>query len=568
MLTEISIKNFAIIDDLNISFLEGLTILSGETGAGKSIIINAVNLLLGTRATSKLIRTGAKTAELEAQFHITPDSSIAKLMETHDYDPADGLIIRRIISANDRHKIYINGSLATISTLTAITRNLACISGQHAHQTLLKEDEHLLILDQYGGLMDQRVQLAGHFNKMTPLIRRLKDLQARQKHKNDQQELLAFQKQEILDAAIQPNEDEDLKNERHRLKNAEQLIQAVNTCLEILYDASGSVVENLSEVVKILGKAGQMDRELDVKAEKTSDLSFRVEDITEELRTFLQDIQMDDHRLEEIERRIDLLNKLKRKYGGTLASIFDHLEKINTDLSGIENLSKDIEDTQQELSQVYDKIAQLAGTLSDKRHKAAEQLSKKVEKELAELKMPGTRFSVSIEPVPANSDGDPWMSVKGNALSDTGYDMAGFLIAPNIGEDMKPLAGIASGGELSRVVLALKAILAETDSVETVVFDEVDAGIGGSVAEVVGKKLAALAKIHQIICITHLPQIAKFGTAHYKISKSVSKGRTATSITPLAPEDRVNEIARMLGGEEITETTLAHAEEMLNTIFV
>ncbi len=569
MLNEISIKNFAIIDDLNISFSGGLTILSGETGAGKSIIINAVNLLLGTRATAKLIRTGAKTAELEAQFHITPKSSIAKIMETHGYDPSEGLIIRRIIAKNDRHKIYINGSLATISILTSITQNLASISGQHAHQGLLKEEQHLLVLDQYGGMMNKREKVAGYFHKIMPLIRRLKDLQKRQAQKDDQQELLEFQKKEIQDAAIMPKEDEKLNQERLRLKNAEMLIQALVTCIETLYDGSGSIFEKLSEVGKVLGKAAQVDNLLDSKAEHVSDLSFRIEDVTEELRHFLNEIQMDENRLEEIEIRIDLLNRLKRKYGGSLEAITFHLEEIDKELSGIESLLKNINDTKAELLEVHGKIEKLSKDLSKQRKKVTATLVKKVEKELADLKMPGTKFQISLEPLSTDPNASPYLSVNGNALSDTGFDQARFLIAPNVGEDLKPITSVASGGELSRVVLALKAILAETDSVETVVFDEVDAGIGGGVAEVVGKKLTALSKVHQIICITHLPQIAKFGSSHYKISKSVSKGRTTTNIEPLTQKGRVDELARMLGGEEITRATLDHAKEMLkrsNTI--
>ncbi len=563
MLNEISIKNFAIIDDLNITFSQGLTILSGETGAGKSIIINAVNLLLGTRATAKLIRTGAKTAELEAQFHVFAQSSIAKIMEKHGYEPSEGLIIRRIIASNDRHKIYINGSLATISILTSITQNLASISGQHAHQGLLKEEQHLLILDLYGGLTKKREKVAGYFHKMIPLLRRLKELQKRQEQKDDQRELLEFQKMEILDAAIMPKEDEELKQEKHRLKNAEMLIHTVSTCLETLYDGSGSIFEKMSEIGKVLGKAALVDNLLISKAENVSDLSFRVEDITEELRHFIKQVQVDENRLEEIETRIDLLNRLKRKYGDSLETIALYLEKIEKELSGIENLSKSINETETQLLAIHGKIKNLSVELSKQRNKAATKLAKKVEKELADLKMPGTKFLVSLESIPMDPKADPHLSFDNKALSDTGYDHARFLIAPNIGEDAKPLAGVASGGELSRIVLALKAILAETDSVETVVFDEVDAGIGGGVAEVVGKKLVALSKIHQIICITHLPQIAKFGGNHYKISKSVVKGRTTTKIEPLAKKGRIDELARMLGGEEITRATLDHAKEML-----
>jgi DNA repair protein RecN (Recombination protein N) len=563
MLKELSIKNFTIIENLHICFSDGLTILSGETGAGKSIIINAVNLLLGSRASAKLIRTGAETAELEALFKITPESRVFKILDKQGGKASEELLIRRIISRGDRHRIYINGHLATIQMLNQATENLASISGQHAHQGLLKEDLQLTIIDQFGGLTSIRNKIYRLFHEIIPLTQKLRKLNNIRNRQAEHINLLEFQKKEILDASIKTGEDASLEQERIRLKNGEELYSAVYSSIEDLYSANGAVVERLVEVKKNLDKATAIDPELTSKAKELSEATFRIEDIAEELRTYLKIITIDDKRLEKVESRLDILTRLKHKYGGTPEAVILHLETIDQELSGIENISGQINDTETKLSELHRELSRLSLDLSSKRSQTAKLLAKKVEKELASLRMSGTKFKISLQTIPASDSSDPHLVVKGNTINETGIDHANFLIAPNVGEDLKPMASIASGGELSRIVLALKAILAEKGSVETLVFDEVDAGIGGSVAEAVGGKLSKLARYHQIICITHLPQIAKFGDNHFRITKNVSQGRTITSINPLNEKDRIKEIARMLGGMEITKTTLDHAREML-----
>jgi DNA repair protein RecN (Recombination protein N) len=565
MLRELSIRNFAIIDDLNIRFSDGLTVLSGETGAGKSIIINAVNLLLGSRATATMVRTGAETAELEAMFEIAPQSRVARLMTEQGYDPSEGLLIRRIISKNERHRIYINGRLSTIQILDSVTENLASISGQHAHQGLLKEEQHLLILDQFAGLMPMRNELAGLYNEIVPLVKKLKELNSVKDRRTEQIEYLSYQKKEIIDASIKPGEDVSLEQDRTRLKNREALFEAVNSSIEELYSAQGSVTERLGIVRKNLNKASRLDPELSSKEEAVAEAAYNIEETANSLRAYLAKIETDEKVLEAVESRIDVLNKLKRKYGGTLQAIFEQLDAIRMELSGIENLSETIDETQKKLGLLHKELAACAGELSEKRRESAKDFALKVEKELSTLKMPRTKFEVSLQTQPASDSADLFFTTAGSIINETGIDRALFLIAPNVGEALKPLSGIASGGELSRVILALKALLAGTESVETIVFDEVDAGIGGGVAEVVGRKMASLARHHQIICITHLPQIAKFGDHHLRISKHVAGGRTRTTITPLAENERVEEIARMLGGEEITRATIAHAREMLES---
>ncbi len=563
MLQELTIRNFAIIDDLHIHFSKGLTILSGETGAGKSIILNAVNLLLGSRASADLVRTGADAAELEAFFQVSPASDVAQIMAAHGYPLEAGLIVRRIISRSDSNRVYINGRLATIQVLNSITENLASISGQHAHQGLLKEDQHLLILDQFGGLMTLRQKIYDDYHDVLAVIEKLNELHRHRDHQAEHLELLKFQKKEITEAGIAVGEDTELEQERLRLRHAEMLYQTVFQSIEDLYGASGSIVERLLEVKKNLEKAGQIDSQLKSTAQNLAEPSYHIEDLVGGLRRYLDTVQPDGKRLEAVEERLDTLNKLKRKYGGSLEAVTSKLESIRDELAGVENIAEKIVDLETQLSQMHAALATGAATLSQKRKQTAKSLAKKVVDELATLHMSPAGFQVQLSTTPADQKTNPNLTVDNNIVNEFGIDRATLMIAPNVGEELKPLAGIASGGELSRVVLALKVILAQTDSIETLVFDEVDSGIGGRVAEVVGRKLSELAKHHQVICITHIPQIAKFADHHLSISKHVSKGRTITAITPLSKDERYKEIARMLGGEKITDATLEHAKEML-----
>ena len=538
--------------------------MSGETGAGKSIIINAVNLLLGSRATSRMIRTGADNAELEAFFDVGSGSSVALAMAGHDIDPADGLLIRRIISRNDRHRIYLNGRLATSQMLNVITGSLASISGQHAHQGLLREEQHLLLLDQFAGLMPLRESVTDRHRAIQPLIRKLNDLRSLQNRQTEQIAYLEFQKNEIESAAVEPGEDDALEGEKIRLKNARTLYQTVHESIESLYGAPGAAAEQLAGSHKALDAAGRLDPQLAQIAGRTGEAVIQLEDIVAELRTYLQALEADDGRLESVEERLDLLNRLKRKYGGSLDAVIERKHQIDRELADIEQLTDTIRDTEHELSGRHRELAALAEELSGKRKEAAAVFSRKVIEELAGLNMADTEFQVALKPVPVDAAADPFLSAdEGRLITESGLDRAQFMIAPNVGEALKPLASIASGGELSRVVLALKAILAQNESVETVVFDEVDTGIGGGTAEMVGRKLLDLAGHHQIICITHLPQIAKFGRHHFRIEKHVTNGRTRTTISPLSDDERVRELARMLGGENLTTATLNHAREML-----
>jgi DNA repair protein RecN (Recombination protein N) len=566
MLQELFICNFAIIDDLRIQFGPGLTILSGETGAGKSILINAINLVLGSRASAALIRTGCEVAEVEALFQVSPRSVAARTMEANGYTSHEGLLIRRIVSRKDSNRIYINGRLTTMQLLCAITENLASISGQHVHQNLLKEEHHLLILDQFGGLLSQRQGVFDAYRETLPLMDKLERLRTLKNRREQQVELLQYQRDEIESAALTAAEDIRLEQERNRLKNSELLFQTVHQAVEEIYSGQGSVAEKLTAVQKNLEKAGRVDSALSPEVDHLIQINFLLEELIDHLRNYLKTVEMDEGRLEAVEERLDLINKLKRKYGGSLDGVFAHSEAVSLELAEVENVDEQIAVTEKQLAGCHSRLAESALNLSRIRRKTAKALAHAVEAELNNLKMGQTRFEVALQHVPIGDRTPAYLQVNGMQICESGLDRAVFRIAPNVGEELKPLTAIASGGELSRIVLALKSILAATDAVETVVFDEVDAGIGGGTAEVVGHKLLELSAHHQVICITHLPQIAKFGSRHLSISKRVVRGRTLTAITVLDEKSRVEELARMLGGVDITPTTLNHARELLKEV--
>lgn len=566
MLSELAIKNFAIIDDIRISFSRGFSVLTGETGAGKSIIIEAVNLLLGGRAASDLVRTGEKIAELEATFDIEPGSPAALIMADQDMDPNEGLMIRRVISASGKHKVYINSRQSTMQLLKQVTCNLAGISSQHAHQSLFNEENHLSILDRFAKTQTLAAEVRHLYNALNPLVRQIHELRAGADQTDQENDFLKFQIDEIKAANIRADEDETLQKERLRLKNGTEILTCVTSAVDELFSRENAILERLGRIRNDLEKRSALDPALVQIAGKASQALFDLEDLAEELRIYTSRIDLDPEHLDRTEERLDLIQRLKRKYGGTLEQLFKRYADMQSRLEQTGNVEQRIARLEKEAEEIAATLREKAMTLSEKRKAGAETLGHLAEKELGELEMGNTRFVVFLGHIPADETG--YFTVDKRLISPTGMDRVSFLISPNPGEEPRPLSRIASGGELSRVVLALKAILSRTEALGTLVFDEVDSGVGGKTSDKVGKKLRALAETYQVICITHLAQIARFGTSHFRIEKKVHNGRTATAITPLADmESRVAEIARMIGGEKITSTTLAHAREMLTNHF-
>ena len=561
MLKELSIKNFAIIDQLRVEFTPGLCVFTGETGAGKSIVVDALNLALGERASTDLIRTGSPEAVVEAAFDLNSHGSkeIAAILSDQGIEMSadEDLLVRRVISSSGKNKVYINGSLSTLATLAAVGGHLADIHGQHEHQSLLSLEKQLALLDSFGNLEKLKDELADQYSRLQALRRELAELEEGEREKAQREDLLRYQKNEIESAQLKENEDEDLAREQKVLANAEKLAGLARSADEALYASEASVLAGLKKAVTNVRDIAAIDGKLTPVLELLESGRAQLEEAAREVSSYAEDVEIDPQRLEAIGDRLDLIQKLKKKYGPAITEIIAFGEKAAAELAKIEGRGEEMERLRNELAPRRKDITRLAQELTKKRRAAAASLEKKIEAELAQLEMKKSRFVVQITQEPGDDTDD------GHKLGPRGADRVEFLLSPNPGEEPKSLAKIASGGELSRIMLALKTILIEGDSIPTLVFDEVDAGIGGAVAEEVGKKLKRVAAKRQVFCITHLPQIASMAASHYGVAKSVKKERTSTEVRLLDQKERVEEISRMLGGKTITEATLKHAEEMI-----
>jgi DNA repair protein RecN (Recombination protein N) len=561
MLKELNIKNFAIIDQLRVEFGPGLNVFTGETGAGKSIVVDALNLALGERASTDLIRTGSQEAVVEAAFELNSHGSAAVpsiLSEQGiEMQPGEDLIVRRVIAASGKNKVYINGSLANLAALAAVGTHLADIHGQHEHQSLLSLERQMEMLDSFGGLNDLRQTVAGGFYRLQEIREQLAALEAGEREKAQREDLLRYQKNEIEAARLKEGEDEALANEQKLIANSEKLAGLSRTVDEALYSSEGSVLSVLKKAITNLREIVAIDGRLSPTLELLESGRTQIEEAAREVSSYAERVEFDPRRLEDIGDRLDLIQKLKKKYGGAIAEIIAFGSKAAEELEKIERSGEEMERLRKEIAGIKSDITVTAQELTKKRKAAAQELEKKVEEELGHLGMKKTKFTARISQEPGDD------TLDGRRVGPRGADRVEFLIAPNPGEEPKPLAKTASGGELSRIMLALKTILVEGDSIPTLVFDEVDAGIGGGVAEEVGRKLKRISDRRQVFCITHLPQIASLAASHYGVAKSVKKDRTSTEVHLLGKKERVDEIARMLGGKTITEATIKHAEEMI-----
>ncbi|MDY0133269.1 MAG: DNA repair protein RecN [Desulforegulaceae bacterium] len=551
MISEVSIKNLAVIDDIKIKFESGLNMLTGETGAGKSIIINAINLILGDRANSKMIRTGEESAEIEAFFSIKKNSPAWIKMKKNDFEPEQGLIIRRIIAKTNRHKIYINQKLATAQILNQITRNLASVSGQHEHQELLDEKNNIYFLDNFAGLSESRVKLEEIFSETNQLKGKIKQLKSEKQLIEKELELISFQKLEIEDAGLEdPNEDIKLEEELKKLKNAKLLIETSLKGSSLLYLDKGSVSEIIASLIKEFEDSSSLDSEFGSFLSQLESIYAEVDDLGRTLNSYASEIDQDDEKLETISERLDLISKLKHKYGKTIDEINNFHKKISLKAQNFDNTETEIKELEKKLELKEKNYMDLAKKLSSKRQVSAKKLEKIITESIKELEMPHAVFFADLTSNP-------------EFKSETGIDNLNLLISPNPGEDPKPISQTASGGELSRLVLAIKSATAKNDNVQTIIFDEADAGIGGKAAEKTGEKIKKLSKTAQVICITHLPQIAKFADHHFYIEKKVFEKRTRTSIRSLSFTERITEIARMISGEKISQKTMENAKELI-----
>ncbi len=569
MLTELQISNFAIIDEVSVFFNPGLTVITGETGAGKSILVNAINLLLGSRGSVDLIRTGSKEAMVAALFNFTDEvPEIPEKLEGPE------VLVKRNLSTAGRNRVYINGQIATVGLLTDLCRGLVSISGQHEHQLFLEPEAHLEIIDRFGGLEKQREAYEEIFAKLKRMKGEIGRLRRQARERKEKGELRRFQLEEIDSVRIQVDEEVQLSEELKRLRHVDRLQQGASTAHQLLYSESGAVLEEVDQCQRILTDLCRLDDTLKPVAEALEGIRHQVEDISLTLRDYSQKIQTDPTRLEWVEERLYALKRLMQKYGGSSRTVLDHADGLRQELETAANDEAEISSKEEALELIRQKALSKAMELSKSRRETASRFSRAVERSLTSLDMPQCRFEVRFDledgshphtPPTSRTSGKSTESIRvGDYLLDeNGVDRAAFLFSANPGEEVRPMAKIASGGELSRIVLALKELLAREKVYETLIFDEVDSGIGGRTADKVGQRLRALSRQHQVVCITHLPQIACYGEYHYVVRKSTRTGRTIAAMNELDETERVEEIARMLGGAKISAKTLAHAREML-----
>jgi DNA repair protein RecN (Recombination protein N) len=554
MLKLLRVNNIALIPALEIEFGPGLTLLTGETGAGKSILIDALGLLLGDRASPDLIRSGEDRAAVEAVFEL-PDA--AGLLEERGLS-ADGdeVVIRRELQASGKGRATVNGSLVPVNLLRDLAPRLTVIHGQHEPQGLLDPSTHLDLLDHFAGADDGR-PLAEFFRDLRAAEAALDRLRGDRREAERRREMLEFQAAEIEKAALAPGEEEGLRVEKARQANAGRLAALSGEAYGLLYDDEGAALSRLGQVFRRVEELAAIDSSFQPFLEARAGALAPLEDLALRLRDYHEQLEVSPGRLDEIEARLALLERLKKKYGATVEEVLAFGERCRRELDALlspEEQERTLEARRERLAASY---LERARALSKRRRGAALDLRKRVQAELAQLAMEKTRFEVAFAPADAEAAVDP------SEWTERGLERAEFLLSPNPGEELRPLARIASGGELSRIMLGLKSVVRSDAPGLTLVFDEVDAGIGGRVAEVVGRKLKAVAARQQVLCVTHLPQIAAFADQHLAVRKRVERGRTVTLVEPLAGDARIEEVARMLGGETITPTARQHAREML-----
>ncbi|HUS70239.1 MAG TPA: DNA repair protein RecN [Anaerolineae bacterium] len=566
MLTYLTIRNFAIIDQLELSPSTGFNALTGETGAGKSIIIDAVSTLLGGRAETDQIRAGTEQAFIEGVFSPSQalyEESVLPLLQEHglaDHD-RDALILTREINRGGRNICRVNGRLVTLGVLRQIGQRLVDIHNQGEHLSLLRVRQHIDFLDRYAGLQSPRAETAARVHQLHETRSQLGSLLKDERELARRIDLLKYQVQEIDAAKLQVGEEEELATQHKILANAEKLITQTDLLYNTLAesdDVRGSVLDLVGEVSAGLARLAEVDPRLEEQHKTLEAITYQLQETAGALRSYREGIDYDPARLRQVEERLDLIHDLKRKYGDSIEEILAFAVSAADELDGLAHSEERIEELHDRERALLGEIARLASQLSQARQHAAESLAQGIEAELRELGMEKARFAVSI----AQREMDDGVQVDGKryAFDSTGMDQVEFMISPNVGEPLKPLSRIASGGETARLMLAVKTVLSRADDVPVLIFDEIDAGLGGRAGAVIGRKLWALARNHQVLCVTHLPQIAAFGDTHYRVAKEVHSGRTTTSVDRLEPDGSTEELAQMLGAD--SEATFLSAREM------
>ncbi|KGX88830.1 DNA repair protein RecN [Pontibacillus litoralis] len=567
MLAELSIKDFAIIEEVTISFQEGLTVLTGETGAGKSIIIDAIQLLTGGRGSAEFVRYGTKKAEIEGLFFIDDEHhrayEKAKLFGVELMD--DGmLILNRTISANGKSICRVNGKLVTLAILREFGQTLIDIHTQHETQSLMDVDRHIELLDLYDR---ERIQLAKNdfmklYKQFESLKKRHKELSENEQEMAQRLDLLQFQCNELLEANLQPNEDEQLTEERSRLANYERIYKALHDAYHALHGEQ-KALDWLSLSLSSLEHANEYDQDIAKKTEELSNHYYLVEELTYDLRNQLDQLEYNEEELDSIESRLNEINRLKKKYGQSVNEILEYAATIEDEIDQIKHKDTHIEKLELELREKAEDVALEAKHLHDLRLQAATNLTSAIHEELQDLYLEKASFGVDFSYVDGTIK-DPQVNGCHVKIGMNGYDVVKFMITTNPGEPLKDIHKVASGGELSRIMLALKRIFSKHQGVTSVIFDEVDTGVSGRVAQAIAEKIYGISSSSQVLCISHLPQVAAMADTHLYIKKEMKADRTKTIVHQLSKEDKVDELSRMISGAQLTETTRVHAKELLD----
>ncbi|NLG86802.1 MAG: DNA repair protein RecN [Firmicutes bacterium] len=566
MLEAINICNFALIDELSLEFEPGLNILTGETGAGKSIIIDALGIALGERASADFLRTGASSARVEAMFTVPVDSPLSLLLDAAGIIHDGHVVLVRELKDSGRNLCRVNGHLVTTTQLKEIAQHLVDIHGQHQHQSLLNPRTHLSFLDAFGG--QEQLALAQKvselYMKYHRLLTALENMEQTERARVQRIDMLQYQIEEIQTANLVSGEWEDLLLEKERLQQRENLLMAVGGAYQLLYgsDRQKGAIDLVGQAQRFLEQVATIDHELAAALEQLTTAFCQLEDLVPKLRRYQENFPSDSSRLNEIEERLELIRLLSRKYGATIDDILAYAAQSTAELQKLQLECMDQSKYKKELAQAKDQLTEAASELADRRRQLAAAFEKRITTELADLAMEKVLFQVSFSSE-KNEHGLNYHNEKLKVFA-TGFDQVEFLLTTNPGETPRPLAKIASGGEIARIMLAIKTVLAGADAVPTLIFDEVDAGIGGQAAQKVADKLAEVSRYHQVICITHLPQIASVGNAHFYIHKKTEAGKTYTQIERLSNTARIKELARMLAGNNVTAVVLQHAKQLLN----
>jgi DNA repair protein RecN (Recombination protein N) len=549
MLTLLRISGFALIDELELPLGPGLTVITGETGAGKSIMVEALGLLRGGRGSSELIRTGRDEATVEALIELPADWEVRQRLEEEGRSVAEGLLVRRVVARSGRGRIHLGGGLATATDLGGSVGKLVDITSQHDQQSLMDPDSQLAILDAFAGNGAGLVEARAAWQTLDAATAELASFDADARTRAEREDLLRFQLTELEEAGLEPGEDDRLRAERERVKGAEKFVAVCTRGEASLYSGEDAAVGRVSGVARDLAPLAQLDPALAPLVDRLREAQALLEDVAGDLGRYGGGIRFDPERLSEIEERLFLIGRLIRKHGGSVASAIQRRDEMARELGALGSFEEGLAGRRAAVAAAQAKMNAVAEALSERRRKAARTLGKRIDETLHELGLPSARLSVDLE---TREEGGP-----------KGKDRARFLFAPNPGEEPKPLQRIASGGELSRVMLAVKQALAKSDQALTYVFDEVDTGVGGGTAEVIGRKLKAIAADRQVLAVTHLPQIAAFADQHIKVVKEATRTRTTVHIEVLDAPARTAEIARMLAGDRPSRQATAHADEML-----